>query len=199
MKRVCLLFAFALLCTLTVAADGKGDALLAQMSAKIKAMGTYEVVFNVSVGEFKSEGRYMVSGKAYQLTLGDVDVYCDGTDRYEINRTQEEITVDKINLSERNILNNPVGGLDFIGEEFSSAVVSQDEKATVVNLVRKQDANNTSIEVTVNTSTGLPTRIVYRMAGDAITVDLKSIRPSSAPLQRFDKSDYPGYEIIDFR
>lgn len=201
MKRAFLLFAFTLaaLCSLTVSADEKADSLLSRMSAKLKAMGEYEATFTVSAEAFRADGRYTVSGREYQLSLGDIEVFCDGSNRYEVNKALGEITIDKIDFSERNILNNPVGGLDFLGEEFSSAIVSQNADSAIIRLTPAQDRAGTIIEVTVSGSTGLPTRIVYRMGNDAITVDLPSVRPASAPMRRFVPTDYPDYEIIDFR
>ena len=201
MKRGFSIFISAItaLTALTAAADSKTDALLAQVSAKLKAMGEYEVVFAVSADAFKAAGKYVVSGSEYHLSLGDAEVFCDGTTRYEVNNSLQEITIDTVNLSERNILNNPVGGLDFLGEEFSAKILSQDAGSTVVRLTPVQNAGNSTIEVTVDNASQLPVRLVYRMAGDAVTIDLTSIRPSSAPLRRFDPKTYPDYEIIDFR
>lgn len=201
MKRVFSLFAFTLaaLCSLTVSADDKADARLTRMSSKLKSMGEYEASFTVSAGTIKAEGSYKVSGREYRLVLGDVEVFCDGTNRYEVNKALKEVTIDKIDFSERNILNNPVGGLDFIGEEFSSVLLSEDANSAVIRLIPAQDTGTTVIEVTVSSVTDLPTRIVYKMGNDAITVDLTSVRPSSSSLRRFDAKAYPDYEIIDFR
>ena len=169
------------------------------MSAKLKAMGEYEVTFNVSAATFGAEGRYLVSGREYQLTLGDAEVFCDGQTRYEVNNALSEITIDTVNPAERNILNNPVGGLDFLSEEFTSEFVARSGSSTIIRLTPTQKSDNTAIEVTVDNATRLPVRLVYRMAGDAVTVELPSIKPSTTELRRFDASAYQDYEIIDFR
>lgn len=198
MRRGLLFFASILL-SLTAAADNRANGLLTQMSAKLKAMGEYEVAFHISAEGFKANGGYMVSGREYCLTLGDAEVFCDGSTRYEVNKALEEITIDNIDFTEHNILNNPVGGLDFLGDEFSSAVVSQDADSTVIRLTPVNGARSSVIEVTMNNSTRLPVRLVYRMGNDTIAVDLTSIRPASTALRRFDAKAYPGYEVIDFR
>ena len=198
MKRIAAIL-ISLLAASQAFADGTADALLTRMSAKLKAMGEYEVTFRVTAGTFSTEGRYTVSGREYQLTLGDAEVFCDGTTRYEVNNALEEITVDNVNLSERNILNNPVGGLDFIGEEFSSALISQDAATMVIRLTPTDKSNASTTDVTVDNGSQLPVRLVYRIAGDAITVELSSVHPSSTTLRRFDAKAYPDYEIIDFR
>lgn len=198
MKRTAAIFTLVFL-SAAAFADQRADALLARMSARLKAMGEYEVTFKVSAGSFKAEGEYTVSGSEYRLTLGDAEVFCDGKTRYEVNNAVEEITIDTVNPSERNILNNPVGGLEFLGEEFSSELVAEGDESTIVCLTPAKKSDNTTIEVTLNNETRLPSRLVYRMAGDAITVDLLSVKPSTAELRRFDASAYPGYEIIDFR
>lgn len=198
MKRAAAILTLLFL-SVAVYADERADALLARMSAKLKAMGEYEVVFNVSAGMFKAKGQYTVSGNEYLLTLGDAEVFCDGKTRYEVNNAVAEITIDTVNPSERNILNNPVGGLDFLSEEFSSELIAEGDKSTIIRLTPTKKSENTAIEVTLNNATRLPSRLVYRMAGDAITIDLLSVKPSTADLRRFDASAYKDYEIIDFR
>lgn len=198
MKRALSIIA-GVLFALSAYADG-GSSLLAGMSGKLRAMGEYEVEFSVKAGAaFKIDGSYVVSGREYYLTLGDAEVFCDGTTRYEVNHSLEEITVDNINMSERNILNNPVGGLEFLDEEFASAVVSQSGSETVVRLTPRNGADGSVIDVTVSRTSQLPTRLVYRLNGDAITVDLNSIKAVSSSLRRFDPKAYGNYEIIDFR
>lgn len=198
MKK-CFVILSVLLSAMLVFADRQTDAMLAQMSAKLKAMGEYEVAFRVSAGTFNAKGQYTVSGREYQLTLGDAEVFCDGATRYEVNNALEEIIIDTVNPSERNILNNPVGGLEFLSEEFSSELVSRGDNDTVISLTPTAKSDNTTIEITLNNDTHLPSRIVYRMAGDAITIDLLSVKPSTTKLQHFDAATYNDYEIIDFR
>ena len=198
MKRIAAI-ATALLFVLPAFADGAAETMLARISAKLKAMGEYEVSFSVTAGTFKAAGKYVVDGSEYQLTLGDAEVFCDGSTRYEVNNAVKEITIDTVNPSERNILNNPVNGLDFLGEEFSSELVASGDKSAIIRLTPVQNTGNTTIEVTLDQASRLPVRLVYRIAGDSVTVDLTEIKASSTPMRRFDASAYPDYEIIDFR
>lgn len=184
---------------LAAQADERSTAILTRMSAKLKAMGEYDVAFTIAAESFKASGRYSVSGREYYMTLGDGEVFCDGETFYEVNKALEEITIDRVNPSDRNILNNPVSGLDFIGEEFASEIVSQSGATTVIRLTPVNGAANSAIEVTVDNTAQLPSRIVYLMASDSITVELVSINKSAAPLPHFDAAAYPDYEIIDFR
>lgn len=172
--------------------------VVGRMSAAVKALGSYEVLFTVHAGDYSGNGRYAVSGGDYNLSLAGVDVFGDGAVRYEVNNAQREITIDTVDTSSHNILVNPAGGLDFIGDEFTSRIVSQNGSAVVVRLT-PTDGTAGTIDVTVSTATWLPSKLVYDLNGDSVVVEISGIAATTQRLAAFDASAYNGYEIIDFR
>lgn len=199
MKKIVLLL-FTVASAISASADSRSETLLSKMSAAVKALGRYEAAFTVTAGEFRADGRYAVDGKAYTLNMAEAEVYCDGRTRYEVNRSLKEITVDSVDPAERNILNNPATGLEFIGEEYESETVSVDGSTTLIRLQsQREKAEGRVIEVRIDNATALPQQLIYRMASDAIVIDISDIRSSSEPLRRFDPAAYSGFELIDFR
>lgn len=172
--------------------------VVSRMSAAVKSLGSYEVTFTVHAGDYSGNGRYAVSGGDYNLSLAGVDVFGEGAVRYEVNNAQREITIDTVDTSSHNILVNPAGGLDFIGDGFTSRIVSQDSYSVVVRLT-PTDATAGTIDVTVSTATWLPSKLVYDLNGDSVAVDITGIAATTERLAAFDSSAYKGYEIIDFR
>lgn len=183
-----------------VSADDRVSVIVERLAAAVKSLGSYEAAFTVRVGEYSGDGRYAVSGRGYNLSLGDVEVFCDGAVRREVNRALREITVDNVDTAARNILSDPVGAFDFIGDDFSAELVSENDGTAVVSLTPKSGGiHGGVIEVTVDVRTFYPQRLVYRLDGDAVTVDVRKLASSSVPLKTFDPKSFDGYEIIDFR
>lgn len=185
--------------SLAASADERGEAVVRAMTAAVKSLGDYAVRFTVVSGDVHAEGRYAVAGKGYAMTLGSVDVYCDGAVRYEINKEYKEITVDRLDPSDHNILNNPVGGLDFVGEDCRAELVSENGSERVVRLALPNGNVSIVLDVAVDAVSHLPRRLEYRMADGKVSFTLNDIRHTSDPLPRFDAAKYPDFEIIDFR
>ena len=187
--------------SLAASADERGDAVVRAMTAAVKSLGDYAVKFTVVSGDVHADGRYTVVGRGYSMTVGSVDVYCDGAVRYEVNKDYKEITVDNLDPSEHNILNNPVSGLDFVGDDYRTQLLSVSGSESVVRLTLANDAgrSNVVLDVAVDAVSHLPRRLEYRMADGKATFTLNDIRSTSDPLPRFDAAKYPDFEIIDFR
>lgn len=195
-------FLVALLCGAQqgVAAT-RSDEILGKMAAAFRSMPAYNVTFGVTAGNYSSQGRYSVEGESYYMTMGDMDVYCDGATRYEVDNRRHEVTITGVDKNTRNILNNPVRAFEFLGDEYKSSLVwERDGRAAV--LLTPSSANASaqgSITVTVDTSTMRPVSLVYDYDGERITVTIKEISSLAGQIRRFDKTAFAGYEFIDFR
>ena len=202
MKKI--LFLIVMLCgtALSTYADDKGNAVVRSLAAAVKELGNYDVSFSVTGGESNIEGNYTVVGRGYTMRVGDVvEVYCDGKLRYEINNEYKEITIDNVNTSEHNILNNPVDGLDFVSDEYHPQLLSDNSRESVVRLTAANGSANDNmvVDVTVDSKSHLPRRIEYVIANDRVVITINDIRRTTTPLARFDASRYKDYDIIDFR
>lgn len=181
------------------ATPSRADEMVARMSAAVRALGGYTVVFSVRAGEYAAQGEYAVVGDGYHLSLGDVEVFCDGRVRREVNRAVREITIDAVDASSRNILNNPARGFDFLGEGFRAELLSEGCGESIVRLTPVSRAADGIIEVTVGAGDCLPRKLSYKLGGDSVAIDILRIASSSAPLPSFEPSAFSGFEIIDFR
>ena len=102
MKRL-LLFVVLLACAGPVAAGNRAAEILEGLAAGFRAMKGYEVDFAVEAGEYRTAGSYAVEGRGYFLTLGDAEVFCDGTVRYEVDHARREVTIVGVDTTSRNI------------------------------------------------------------------------------------------------
>lgn len=199
-------FIFTLLCAANVCAqsDDSAKALIGRLSEKIRAMENYEVEFNVKSGDQTIKGYYAVSGEKYYISIGDAEVYCDGGARYEVNPQNKEVTVDAVDTKSHNILTNPTRAFDFIDGEFTFATVGSADGATTIKLTSTaENAALGTIFVTIDNATAQPRSLTYDVDGDQIVVEIASLDEMVGMVDismfTFDKGNYRGYEIVDFR
>ena len=200
MKRLFVLLALATgLCTASAA--GRATEILERLAAGFRAMPGYSVDFEVSAGDYKSRGSYVVEGRCYYLALADAEVFADSVIRYEIDNRRREVTVTEVDAASRNILNNPVRAFDFLGSEYVPTLVSEAAGRAVVRLTPAagNDAPAGVVTVTVDTAAMRPLSLSYDYDGEQVQIGILGIAPLAGHVRVFDKNACAGYEFIDFR
>lgn len=200
MKRL-LLFVVLLACVGPVAAGNRASEILERLAAGFRAMKGYEVAFEVEAGESRIGGSYAVEGQGYFLTLGDAEVFCDGSVRYEVDHARREVTIVGVDTTSRNILNNPVRAFDFLGSEYLPELLSEADGRAVVRLTPAAGNNSPAgtVTVTVSTATMRPEVLDYDYEGERVRITIGRVAPLGGPLRTFDRKGCEGYEFIDFR
>lgn len=197
----------ALMVSVGLMADGRSDELLRGLQKKVETFGDYRVAFRVTVDGQSMEGVYEVSGNSYHIHTADVEVFCDGNTRWEVNNSDEEVMIDRVDPGDRTILGNPTRMFDFLDGSYTHSYAG---KATLkkgpaerIELTETVGSGD-DLTVYIDTATGLPARITYRLDNlntDAV-IDIESISTEVA-IDRsqfaFDAARYAGFEIIDFR
>lgn len=183
------------------AAQPRATEILERLAAGFRAMPGYSVDFEVSAGDYKSRGSYVVEGRCYYLALADAEVFADSVVRYEIDNRRREVTVTEVDAASRNILNNPVRAFDFLGSEYIPALVSEAGGRAVVRLTPAagNDSPAGSVTVTVDTAAMRPLSLSYDYDGEQVLVNVLEVAPLAGHVRRFDPKNYEGYEFIDFR
>lgn len=182
-------------------AAGRATEILEKLAAGFRAMPGYSVDFEVSAGDYKSRGSYVVEGRCYYLVLADAEVFADSVVRYEIDNRRREVTVTEVDAASRNILNNPVRAFDFLGSEYIPALVSEAGGRAVVRLTPAagNDSPAGDVTLTVDTATMRPLSLSYDYDGEQVLVTVLEVAPLAGHVRRFDPKNYEGYEFIDFR
>ena len=153
------------------------------------------------MGEEPIEGLFMVDGQDYYIAIGIMEVYGDGSRRYEVNNERKEVTIDSVDLGSVDLLTNPTHAFDFVDEEFRSELVSYSATAGVLRLVPRDSALGISeIEVAMRRDGErvVPTRVTYDYGGDSISIELTAVAWSERGLPRWDKNEYRVYDIVSF-
>lgn len=187
---------------LTAVAQTANDAknVLTGLKQYIAKLGRYEAAFALQAGDYKDEGRYLVDGDTYHIVVGNIaEVYCDGKVRYEVDNEREEVNIDVVDASSRNILDNPTRCFDFVGSDYRATVVAQDEKQITLKLVSTDEKVEGEILLTVDAATYTPKEIEYHLYDERFNVKILSLAKTKSSPAKFDRSRYRNHEIIDFR
>ena len=198
MRRV-ILSALALLICVSAVADEQSKAALQRVARYVEALGAYDAKFKVEAGDYKMEGSYAVSGDNYYIALDAAEVYSDGKVRYEVDHNREEVNVDNVDLTSRNVLDNPTRCFDFVDSGYESDIYEQNGSQLTIHL-RSTDATiEGDIYLTIDTASACPQKLEYKLYDDIIVVDVLSLEKRKTKIKAFDKSQYKDYEMIDFR
>ena len=182
-----------------VAAEDGAQALLRRTADYISSLGRYTARFDITAGEYTSQGSYTVDGDAYHIEVDGAEVYCDGKTRYEVDNERREVNVDAVEGTSRNILDNPTRCFDFAGTDYDAEVTSSTATETTIHLRSRDESVEGDIYLTVETATGRPRHITYVLYDDRIEVAVESLEPSREAVRRYDAKRYSDYETIDFR
>ncbi len=212
MKRIVLTAATVIALTVSAFADEKSDALLGALAQKVAAWGDYRVEFTVTIGDQTLAGSYEVSGDSYHVVTPDIELYCDGATKWEVNLLDREVAIDRVDPNDRTVMGNPTRLFDFLDGSYSRRYVGPAliggvscERIELKETASAAGADaGQTIDVFLSTATGLPMRVGYIigfMSTDA-AVDVVRITPNIT-LDRaafaYAPGRYSGYEIIDFR
>lgn len=193
---ICLLTA----CTLPVRAADRAAELLAALSARFRAMTSYETEFAVTAGDQCVTGRYVVAGDCYYIAVGDVEAFADGQVRREVDNRHREVTLVAVETENRNILSDPAHAFDLLDGAYRPTLLAERDGTAQIRLdpVSGGAAPIGVVTVTLDTATLSPRSLVYDYDGERVAVDIVRV-VSGAALPQFDPTRYPGYEFIDFR
>lgn len=178
--------------------------LVKRMSAKIKAMWSYEADFSVETAGQPIHGYYAVSGQSYYLRINEAEVFCDGSKRCEVIPENREITIDIVS-DQTDLLSNPARAFELLDSDFSIGFADpgHPSRANIAQLrlvPTKDDFPFGTIYVEIDLGTYLPKSICYDFDGDRIDIRIDSIRKlehADTSLFQFDAAKYPDYVVID--
>ena len=198
MRRVLMMFSALIVCYSAIA-DGGAMQVVQRVARYVKSLGGYEVNFILTSGEYAAKGYFSVEGDAYYMNVGVAEVYSDGKVRYEVDNERREINVDYVNLSSRNILDNPTRCFDFVGSDYTVRSEQARGEDITLSLSSENKDNVGVIRLVSDAKTGRPSALEYEMYDEKVKVNILSIEGNKKPIKRFEQANYRNYEIIDFR
>lgn len=178
----------------------RASELLRELAGEFRAMKSYTVAFTIAAGESDVAGSYTVQSGGYTLTIGDAEVFFDGKVRYEVDHARREVTINAVDTTSRNILDNPIGAFDFLDGAYRPTLLSDDGS----DGPRAADPDRRRVghggrDGPSRAASRAAQSLAYDYDGEQVTVSVRSIEPFAGKLRRFDPKACAGYEMIDFR
>ncbi|MFI3282010.1 MAG: hypothetical protein SNG10_00590 [Rikenellaceae bacterium] len=195
---VSLLFAVATIPYLY--ADTQGDAALKDLSTRLREMGSYESGITITTQGSTIEGSYFISAENYHIDMGSVEFWGVGDRRYEVSHKIEEIVIEGAQQGDNMLLNNPSQAFDFVGQGFDTTLSQQGEDVILQLTPSAKNEGEIDVDMVIihlDSSSLLPTKIIYKADTDTAEVLLHGIKKSKKTIDNFDLSKYKRYEIID--
>lgn len=198
MRNYIIILAAVFACAVQSAAAQDAAQMVDRVARYVEQMGNYDVEFDIEAEGYKASGSYSVAGDTYYIKLQHAEVYSDGKVRCEVDHERREVNVDVVDLSSRNVMDNPTRCFDFVGEDYDVGVQRKSKEAVTLRITAKDDAFEGEIFLTADAA-GKPQELQYRLYEDVITVKVRSIKPRKTKIATYSKSAYKDYEVIDFR
>ena len=190
--------------------DTKAKGILDKLSAKTKAYKTIKADFqftmvNKAEGTNESQsGKIELKGDKYILTISGQDVISDGSSMWTILKESKEVQINEIDEEDEDAI-SPNKIFTLYEEGFKYKYVKEDKGMHIINLYPKAAADKAyhRIVLYINKAKNEISKVkVYGKDGTTTTYSIKSFTPNSTiPDTKFsfNKTKFPGYEIIDLR
>lgn len=151
----------------------------------------------------KSAGAITLSGNRFLMDAGQMKVWYDGKTQWSYNTAAAEVNITEPTAAELHQI-NPLLIIQSFKTNYTVQPVKATSKETTITLKAKNNnADISTVTLTLNNTTSLPSEISIKMAsGQSATIRINSIsigKKLSDPSFRFQPSNYPGVELIDLR
>ncbi len=209
-----LLIYFSLLLTpLFLAAQNPADALLDNMSTKIKnskgLKASFELKIKMPNGKTKESrnGVLLSKNSSFNILMGDNEIICDGTTLWSYNKKVKELQINEYDEEETTISPQKLFSSSFKKDynySYAGMRVMNKKSYKVVRLIPKDKSGQFSkVELLINPRTGLIYRGYITDSGKNLYVyTVKSLELNQKiPNSKFsfNQDTHPGISVLDLR
>lgn len=195
--------------------DPAAKKILDQVSAKVKSYSSVKISFSLSVQtadgkvQSKKAGTVYMKGAKYRVTMPPgQEIFCDGSNTWNYDKSANEVKIDKVDES-ANALTPQKLFTDFYDKDYLYKL-NDDTKINgrAVQEIELTPFDKTKpffkvlLEVDKLTKNIVSTKL-FEKNGTHFVYTANSITPNSPTVTDalfvFDKSKYPGVEVVDLR
>lgn len=187
--------------------DPKAQSILDAMSQKYKALKSYQAAFTYASSGASAKGDITVKDSKFRLKLDGQEVFTDGKTMYTYSKEAKEINVQDYESGSASEL-NPAQIYTIYQKGYTYRYASEQKQGgrglDVIEL-KPTKANNTigSVRLSIDKDTKMIRNwTISDKNGKRTTYTITKFTPNApAPdaLFTFDKSKYPGVEVVDLR
>ena len=180
--------------------------LLDEVLQKAFAEGRVEIDFTVYMDDQQSQGHISVQGKQFVLDTPGMKTWFDGKTQWTLVEENEEVSVSEPTEEELQAL-NPYAWMSLYQHgyelKFGETGVSDVRKVIMTTTIPREEMQ--SIVLLIHQKELYPVRLSMASRGglDVVVIDINKYEVKKRPLPAtafvFDRSQYPGVEVIDLR
>ena len=213
MKKPTLIMCLLLIINFTLFAqnDPKAQKILDEVSAKVKSYSTIQIKFTNkfenkkdNISESK-DGMLYLKGDMYKLEFKGQSVISDNKTVWTILGDVNEVQINNVSTDEEAV--NPANIFTLYKKGYKSKHIKEETRSGIVNnvidLVPLKGKSYFKVRVFVDKTKKTITECeIYEKNGNIFTFKINELKPNvalDANFFTFNKSKYPGIEIIDLR
>jgi outer membrane lipoprotein-sorting protein len=188
-----------------VAATPTAQQVLNRTVAEIGKAKNITAPFTMTASGKSISGTLKMSGKKFFLNLQQNKVWFDGTNQWALDASTKEVNITEPTHDELAQV-NPIVIISALYKSCTPQLLKSSAAGTYTLRLTpnaKQHLSFSKVVVDVNSKSYLPSRIVLTLeSGQTATFKIGSINTATvhaASTFVFNKSNYPGYKIIDLR
>lgn len=180
--------------------------LLDEVLQKAFSEGRVEIDFTVFMDDQQSQGHISVQGKQFVLDTPGMKTWFDGKTQWTLVEENEEVSVSEPTEEELQAL-NPYAWMSLYQHgyelKFGETGVSDVRKVIMTTTIPREEMQ--SIVLLIHKIKLYPVRLSMASRGglDVVVIDINKYEVKKRPLPAtafvFDRSQYPGVEVIDLR
>ena len=175
--------------------------ILDKTSSVLKSYSTATADFTASSKSGSMTGSITLQGQKFRITGAGVSIWFDGTTLWTMQNGSDEVNVTTPTSAELQRM-NPYTFLNIYKNGFDLSAKTVGNNYEVTLKAQKTVKDITSMVVTVNKKTYLPSKVVMTTKKSSMTLtiaNLKKCKKKADSYFKFDKKQYPKVEIIDLR
>ncbi|MEY3343615.1 MAG: hypothetical protein RL090_1299 [Bacteroidota bacterium] len=216
MKNLVLAILASVFVTLTCSAQGtkdpKAQEILKSVSAKFKATKALSASFKISTLDQKTKktdqraGNIVLKGNKYKFSLAGQEVFCDGKSSWTYLKESNEVQISGADENTGGI--SPTNIFTIYENGFSTKYMGETKLNNVavhhIELVPDDSKKSYfKIQLFINkTDKFITSAKIFEKSGSIITYTVEKLKldvEAADNMFIFDKSKYPGVEVVDLR
>lgn len=195
MRRLVLVL-IASMAVLSSYADGRGKEALLSVESYYSSIAACRISLNISFANGqKAAGELGYAGKNLYAKIGDNEIFVVDSLRYEVNHRQKEVVIDRADAYSGEGANS-VGLIQSLSSLYN--VVEYVESSRMLRLSPKSGGDDT-ISVYVAADGKSVERVQMGSGANAVTISVGKVQLSPQLSISFNRAQYAGYEVVDFR
>lgn len=208
MKKIAWMLSVVCLTTLSAFAqkDKRAQDILDAMSKRYQALQSYQAAFTYSMGGATTKADVIVKGEKFHLNLGGQEVFTDGKTMSTYIKESNELNVQDFDAANNEL--NPAQIYSIYKKGFNYRFLKEQKQGgrtlEVIELTPNRPKSNVAtIQISVDKADkSVRNWVIKNKDGKSTTYAITKFVPNvSAPESYFvfDKSKYPGVEVVDLR